>query len=251
MLLSLSCGWCGFAAGIPPIVAKARAYLGSDAALNAVTSVHYTGTLLTAGNSTAVIEIVFQKPYRQRITATSERPVPAAKAGDPATVEKTIEITALDDYDAWRRLQDAKDPTRWQLTLLDKDQIKRLRANTWENLAYYSGLEKAGVTAEPKGLATVGSVACEKVAFRHADDIVFLRYFDKATGRLMLTETEQGGSIREEGEIMVNGIRFPKKVVTTTRENGKELSITVTFDKITVNEVFPESLFVIPELSPK
>jgi hypothetical protein len=250
-LFSLSCACAGFGAELPPIVTKARAYLGTDAALAEVTSVHYTGTLLTADTTTAVIEIIFQKPFRQRITATSDHTVPGPKAGDPPVVEKTIEITALDDYDAWRRLQDAKDPTRWQLTLLDKDQIKRLRANTWENLAYYSHLEQAGVEAKSMGPATINGVACEKVAFRHADDIVFLRYFDKATGRLVLTETEQGGSIREEGEIMVNGIRFPKKVVTTTRENGKELSITVTFEKITLNEVFPESVFAIPELSHK
>jgi hypothetical protein len=251
VLFSLGCAWAGFAAELPPIVTKARAYLGSDAALAGVKSVHYTGTLVTAGNTSAVIEIIFQKPFQQRITATSERAVPAAKAGDPAVVEKTIEITALDDYDAWRRLQDATDSTRWQLTLLDKDQIKRLRANTWENLAYYNHLEQGGVEVKSMGPATVEGVACEKVAFRHADDIVFLRYFDKATGRLVLTETEQGGSIREEGEMIVNGIRFPKKVITTTRENGKELSITVTFEKISVNEVFPETLFAIPELSHK
>ena len=251
IVFSLSCAWAGFAAELPPIVTKARAYLGTDAALAGVNSVHYTGTLVTAGNTSAVIEIIFQKPFQQRITATSERTVPAAKAGDPAVVEKTVEITALDNYDAWRRLQDAKDSTRWQLTLLDKDQIKRLRANTWENLSYYSHLGQGGVEAKSMGPATVDGVACEKVAFRHAEDIVFLRYFDKATGRLVLTETEQGGSIREEGEIMVNGIRFPKKVITTTRDNGKELSITVNFDKITLNEAFPESLFAIPELSPK
>src|SRR5882724_1646919 len=221
-LFSLTCAVCGFAKEPPPIVAKARAYLGTDAALNAVKSVHYMGTLVTANSAsasgtTAMIEIIFQKPYQQRITATSEQSVPATKAGESSTIARTIEVTALDDYDAWRRVQDAKDPARWQITLLDKDQIKRLRANTWENLSYYSGLDRGGVRVESRGPASVGSVACEKVAFRHAENIVFLRYFDKATGRLVLTETEQGGSIREEGEIVVNGIRFPKKVITTTR----------------------------------
>jgi len=161
-LFSLTCAVCGFAKEPPPIVAKARAYLGTDAALNAVKSVHYMGTLVTANSAsasgtTAMIEIIFQKPYQQRITATSEQSVPATKAGESSTIARTIEVTALDDYDAWRRVQDAKDPARWQITLLDKDQIKRLRANTWENLSYYSGLDRGGVRVESRGPASVGS----------------------------------------------------------------------------------------------
>ncbi|MSU69535.1 MAG: hypothetical protein EXS39_01915 [Opitutaceae bacterium] len=227
----------------PAIVTKARAYLGSNAALDAVKSVHFTGSVTAADNSKAVIEIIFQKPYQQRITATTD---------------KNIETTALDNYDGWRRLQETKDSSRWQLTLLSKDQIKRLRANTWENLAYFSGMDRGGVKLEELGDATAEGVACRKVAFRHADDIVFFRYFDQATGRLVLTETETGGSIREEGEIMVNGIRFPKKVITASKErggkDGKEInsvSITVFFEKITLNEKFAASSFAIPAFSAK
>jgi hypothetical protein len=236
-LLALGCALAGARADTPAIVAKARAYLGSDAALNAVKSVHFTGSLIIADNNKAVVEIIFQKPYQQCITATTD---------------KNIETTALDNYDGWRRLQEIKDRTHWQLTQLNADQIKRLRANTWENLAYFSGMEKAGVRLEDLGDVTIEGAACRKIAFFHAENIVFYRYFERATGRLFLTETEAGGRIREEGEIMVKGIRFPKKVVTTTKDaSGKEVSITVTFDQITLNETFPQSLFAIPSLSSK
>jgi hypothetical protein len=187
----------------------------------------------------AVVEIIFQKPYQQRIVATSE--VKTATA-----TEQRLEITALDNYDGWHRVQDAKDPSRWRMDLLNKDQIKRLRANTWENLAFYRGLERRGGTIEDLGEANVGGTACYKLAFKHELGIVFIRYFDQATGRLVLTETEQGGSIREEGEIMADGIRFPRRIITTTKQaDGKERSVTVNFDKVTVNETFASTLFVV------
>jgi outer membrane lipoprotein-sorting protein len=84
------------------------------------------------------------------------------------------------------------------------------------------------------------------VAFIHPNNIVFTRWFDQKTGELLQTQTESGGLIREEGEIKVNGIRFPKKIVTTI--NGKSSSIT--FTKIQVNQSFPESLFEVPMPQP-
>jgi hypothetical protein len=225
------------------MIGKARAYLGQDAALNAVKSVHFTGVMSTIEDQAEgakpvdyVIEIIFQRPYQQRIVATSD---------------KRVEVTALDTYDAWRRVQDPKDPSRWRVDLLSKDQIKMLRANTWENLAFYRGLEGNGGQVDDLGSINVNGVDCQKLAFRHEPGIVFLRYFDKATGRLILTETGSGSTIREEGEIMAGGIRFPKKVITTTKQaDGKERSVTVNFDKVALNEVFADSLFAVPTFTP-
>ncbi len=246
-LLALSGALASARGDTAAVIAKARAYLGPDAALNAVKSVHYTGSLVTTEETPegpkpveAVVEIIFQKPYQQRIVATSEK-----KVGD--VVEQRIEITALDNFEAWHRVQDAKDVRRWNMDLLKGIEIKALRANTWENLSFYRGLELRGGTIEDLGEATVNGVACQKLAFRHEPGIAFVRYFDQATGRLVLTETEKGGSIREEGELMADGIRFPKKVITTTKQaDGKERSVTVNFEKVTVNEKFDGSLFVIP-----
>ncbi len=223
-----------------PIIAKARAYLGTEAALKAVKSIHYLGALTAADpadKTQVAIEIIFQAPFRQRITATSG---------------KGVEITALDNYDAWQRTQEPKDPARWSLQLLGKDQIKRLRANTWQNLAFFRGIEREGGKVVDQGAVTLDGVACRKIAFMHSDAIVFTRYFDQATGRLVLTETESGGSIREQGEIMVNGVRFPKTITNTSKlPDGGTQQINITFSKITLNETFPDSLFAIPSLSTK
>ena len=225
------------------VIAKARATVGSEAALAALTSIHYTGTLETTamdekGESKEVkvaIEIIFQKPYRQRIVATSEN---------------KIEITALDDYEGWQREQDPKDSARWRMTLLGKEQIQRLRANTWENLAFFRDIARGGGRVEDLGVATVDGKSCRKLSFVHGDNIVFLRYFDQGSGRLALTETENGVQIRELDEIVAGGLKFPRKIFTESKlSDGKARTVTITFDQITVNETFADSLFAVPPMS--
>src|SRR5438552_10159487 len=79
----------------PPIIAKARARVGSEAALESLKSIHFVGKLVTAdpGDATkelrADVELIFQKPDRQRITAT---------------YEKFVEATGLDSYEGWTRV---------------------------------------------------------------------------------------------------------------------------------------------------
>jgi hypothetical protein len=227
------------------VIAKARAYLGPDAMLEAVTSIHYVGTLAGEeivkdkdGKETrrpfkGTIDLIFQKPYYQRVTLVSY---------------KGTETTGLDDYEAWRRLEDATNSKRWSLMLLDKDQVRSQRANTWENMAFYRGIERRGGHVEDIGPVTVDGHACEKLAFVHEPGLTFYRYFDAATGQLILTETENGNLTREQGEIMANGVRFPKSLVSITKDpaTGRENTIVITLDKITLNENFPDSIFAVP-----
>ncbi len=226
------------AAAEPAMIAKARAYLGGDTVLSNVSSIHYQGKLFLAAADPAKapeevgVDIIFQKPDRQRSVLTAE---------------KRIEITALDGYEAWQKVEDPKDPTRWTMNLLGPDQIKSLRANAWENLSFFRGLEGRRGTIEDLGTVTADGVACRKLAFVHSPEVAFYRYFDEATGRLVLTETAQGESIREEGLIMAGGVKFPQTLVTTMRQpDGSALKITIRFEKITVNETFADSLFAVP-----
>lgn len=224
----------------PAIIDKARAFVGAEAALKRVTSIHYVGTLTTASpadptkQTRAALEIIFQKPNQQRIMATSDA---------------AVETTALDGYDGWQRIQDVKDSTKWRQTMLGSDQIKRLRANTWENLSFFRSGDSGGARIEDLGTKTVEGVACQEISFVHGPNIIFNRYFDLATGRLILTETEAGGTIREQGEMVVDGIRFPRSIVTTTKNaKGEMQSVTINFEKITLNENFPSATFAVPSL---
>lgn len=227
----------------PAIIAKARAYLGSEEALSSLKSLRFQGTLVTkdpenpAKETKVGMEIIFQKPFQQRMVVTSEN---------------TIETTALDGYDGWGRLQDAKDPSRIRQTIVTRDRLRRLRANTWENLAFYRDIEQAGGWVQEQGTAVIDGITCQKLAFIYASNIIFYRFIDPATGRLVHTETESGDTIREQGEMVVNGIRFPRALVTTSKDAaGRVQTATITFDKIEVNQPYPASVFTVPSFTSK
>ena len=227
----------------PEIIVKARAYLGSEAALGAVKSVHYSGTMVTANPADpgkpviVAIDIIFQSPYRQRTVRTTD------------TLVDTI---ALDSYDGWHRIEESKDPSRWRMQVLPTDQVKRQRAVVVENLSFFRGLERAGGKVLDLGSTQADGVACRKIAFIHSADVIFYRYFDEASGRLILSGTESGSTLREQGEILVKGIRFPRVIVNASKSaEGKDQTVTITFDSITVNESFPDSIFAIPSFAGK
>jgi hypothetical protein len=221
------------------ILDKARAYIGSENSISPVDSLRFIGALevVDAGQSsggTVRIEIIFQKPYRQRITATSDN---------------RSETTALDGYDAWQRVIGHEDSSRWEVNLLGPDQIKRLRANTFENLAFYRGLEQLGGRIDDLGEFSVDGVVCRKLAFVHGPGIVFTRSFELATGRLVLTETESGTQIREEGEIRAGDLHFPQRIITTNSlPDGNTRTIIVTFSSVEVNPLIDAIAFALPAL---
>jgi hypothetical protein len=240
-LLALALAASGAARGEPAVIGLARAYLGPDSTLDAIASIHYSGTLDRVDpdhpdNATAhaTIDLVIVKPYRQRQVIR----------GDKAT-----ETTVLDGYDAWVYLVDNTDPSKHALTWLSVAEIRGLRASTWENLYFYRGLKGEGAT-EDKGPATIDGIACERVDFSHGPDVVYERYFDRDTGRLVFTVRGKE-SIREAGEIRVDGIRFPKTVVSTRKTaSGKDLVSTVTFESIVLNEPQPAEVFAVPSAVP-
>jgi outer membrane lipoprotein-sorting protein len=228
-----------------PWIAKARAAVGDERALSQVKSIHFSGTLDTVERVQSeanpaetterpirlAIDIIFQKPYQQRLTLRSE---------------KVSRVTALDGYDGWmQRIPDISEPKKWILDFMPPAEIKRLRANTWENLNFYRGIEKRGGKVTFQGDASVEGRECVKINFAHDNDIYFTRYFDKSTGRLVKTETENGAEIREEGELTVDGLRFPRKLISKSPQG---IVTTITFEQVKVNETFPAEYFAFPDM---
>jgi hypothetical protein len=57
-------------------------------------------------------------------------------------------------------------------------------------------------------------------------------------------------TIRESGEIRVEGLRFPKTVVSVKKTaSGKDLVSTVTFGSVTLNEPVAAGAFAVPNLA--
>lgn len=222
------------------VIAKARAFLGGDAALDAVNSIHITGSIqisetpaAPAGPGPSSVEIIFQKPSHHLLVVRTPQ---------------YVETTCLDDYFAWRRVEPAGGGRIQNLTL-GVDATRRLRASAWENLHFYRAAALHDGEIIDEGTAQVDGVTCRKVLFRYGPGIDYLRYFDVATGRLVQTEMPPSGVIREEGEFIVSGVRFPRVLKThRTEPDGKTIVITVTFERIVLNETFPPSTFEQPLL---
>ncbi len=235
-------GACALAAALsaraePAVIGLARAYLGPDSTLDSIKSIHFVGSLDRTdpdhpeqGLEQAALDLIVIKPSRQR----------QVLRGKVAT-----ETTVLDGYDAWDYVQENADPSRHALKWLRAADVKGLQASTWENLYFFRGLPGEGAIVD-QGPATVDGVVCERVDFVHSPALVFQRFFDRDTGRLVYTVVGQE-TLRESGEIRVDGLRFPKKVVSSTKtKSGKELVSTVTFDSIVLNETPDPALFAVP-----
>jgi hypothetical protein len=209
------------------ILQRARAAVGPEMALQAVRSLRFSGVAQLEDGRRWDIEIVVRKPMQQRVSIV---------------MADRLQVTALSGYEGWLRLENLKNKSEWQLSVLDAHQVQRLRANTIENLAFFTEVEANGGTVTLLGEGEVNGVLCDMVSFSYIGGIQFIRYFNKANGRLLLSETESGGTIREIGEMVVRGVRFPKQIETNSPE-GKS---TLIFGEIAVNEEFPDSLFEMP-----
>jgi hypothetical protein len=223
----------------PAVLGLARSYLGPESTLEGITSIHFVGTLDRVdpdhpkeANTHATLDMVFEKPLRQRLEIHGT---------------KVSRTTVLDGYDAWDVLRSNADPAKVHLNFLPPAEIKTLRANTWENL-YFFRVPPWG-SEEDKGPATVDGIECERVDFVHDAGTTYARYFDRDTGRLVLT-MRGPETLRQVGEIVVDGIRFPKSVVSTAKTpSGAEVVSTVAFQSITLNELVPAGLFAAPSYS--
>jgi hypothetical protein len=220
----------------PAVIGLARAYLGPDSTLSGITSIHFIGTLdrvnpdQAAGPVHGSLDLIFVKPLRQRLVVRTE---------------KTTLTTVLDGYDAWDYVQDNADSTQFRLKWLPAVDVKNLRANTRENLYFFRGLEGEDAVVD-KGPATIDAIACERVDFTHGPGIVYERYFDRDTGRLVMT-ARGAEAIRESGEIRVDGLRFAKTIVSVTRlPSGKDVVSTVTFSSVALNEPVGPEVFSVP-----
>ncbi len=227
------------AAPADAVIARARAYLGTDKSLDAVRSIHYLGTIefrddrgKIVPEASGTMEMIVQKPAQHLNIRTTDR---------------MRETVGLDDLSGWQQVETLQPPLQRGMAILPPAQLRRLQAITFENLAFFHGLEARGGRVDLRGESTIDGKAVVALAFVHSPEVVFVRYFDKATGRLVMSEDPVGGQVREEGEIVVNGVRFPQRMRSAGRtQDGKPYTVTISFEKITVNETFPNERFAAP-----
>ncbi len=215
------------------IIATARQYLGREERINAIRTIQYIGRFeAPSDGSSGHIQIILSRPMKQR---------QVVEKGDD------LVVTVVDDYDGWRSSVNLQKPDILQLEILGSKELKRLRANTFENLSFFSGIRKQHGVVISKGRVRKDGRAANLLVFRYEDDLFFERYFDVETGELIATVTDQGLEMRELGEVIVEGVRFPDRVVSLI--NGEVVN-TIFFDEIKVNEEIDETAFEMPSFLP-
>ncbi len=211
------------------ILKKARSHIGDEVTLNKIESLRFQGKVTDSNGNKGTLEIAIQKPYQslQRLT-----------------INNSVTEFGLNDYEAWIKIYKVGDEANYGLVPANPDQLRRTRANAFENLTFFS--EKTGFfrKIEYLGKDIIDGAEVEKVKVKYGS-IFFDRYFDSRSGELVFTKIESGEGIKENGEMFVDGIRFPESV--TTILDGQQRSF-VQFDLIEVNPVLEDSLFQQPPL---
>ena len=126
---------------------------------------------------------------------------------------------------------------------LKKGLANFVNRNIWPTELFFEfDARKKRYSLHPQDSRNAFTAAFMYLATQMISDI---RNFKVSTGQLLLTEIETGELIRESGEIEVDGIRFPKTLVSLI--DGEEVH-RIEFDLIEVNPELNESLFTQPAL---
>ena len=220
------------------VLARARAALGPEPALDAVQSISYIGRVelderggKEPHQSTGTMELTVLKPNRQRLVQV---------------LDGIREIIGINETEGWHRTEPVGQPFRARVTLLDRAMTRRMQAYAFENLSFYRGLEKLGGRVELRNETGFAGHPAVEVAFIHPDGVTFLNTFDIQTGKLLQTVTDDGITIQEEGEVRSGGIVFPHKVTSVQQfRDGRTRTIVVTFDEIRVNPKIDPASFLV------
>ncbi len=214
-------------------LAKARTYIGGEAAVNAVQSVTYVGNVVDAdGNVMGPIKLVLKKPRFQRIEIT---------------LNGVQDVTGVNEFEAWMQRTDLATGER-MVAAMPYERVQNLYITAIENLFFFKGPEHfRGAVIEDGGVMEREKRQVRKITARYPTGLFFTRYFDVKTGELLGTETADGVLLVEDGKLPASGVKFPKSV--KTYHEGK-LVRTVVFEKITVNDVLSDELFEFPKMKP-
>jgi len=215
---------------VKEVLSFARSYLGDEASLNAVESLRFAGEFSYGEGQVGKIEILMEKPCHQLQVMH--------------TGESVIEV-GLDDIEAWKKTYREGSPDKFRLLMAQLVELKRLRANCFENLNFYSTKRIPGRRIDYLGKVEVDGIEAHQVRFSYGS-VSFTRHFDVETGQLVMTRLENGEEIREDGEIEVAGIRFPKKLITRSADGDINI---ITFKTIEVNPEIDDTIFEVPSLT--
>jgi hypothetical protein len=222
-----------FAAGpkVRAIVERARATVGTEAALDALVTLQMSGWIEPAESKmpSATILIISRKPCSQRLEVK---------------VDDMVETTILDgDSGCIIRSNLNDQEKRSQIRTMTDEELKRVAFSTRQFFSFYGADFKSGERIQYQGIEQRRGVRCHKLLYSYPDGISTTRYFAVNDDTLVSTITDKGVESVEVGERIIDGIKFPKRV---EYYEGNKMLHTVVISQVEVNKPLKASIFTIP-----
>ncbi len=218
---------------IDATIELARSQLGDVERLDSIKSITFEGSLLYSSGDSGTIDMIYQKPMHQKLVAV---------------INDNKEVSALDDTEGWISYYKVGIDQSLGMEIFDATRVLMMQAAVREALGFYKRPTHRGGRVTYDGRETVKDVDCVVLIYHHGEGLGYVRYFDAATGKLIKTVDAKGVEYFEEGEIMVEGVRFPKKLVTTFSTALGPQTMEFTYSKITLDKKYNRSVFKIPSL---
>jgi len=219
---------------IDEIIQKARALRGSEADLKKVKSLAFKGSMLYGTGETGSIELIYKKPYYHHLSSV---------------VGTELEVSALDDSEAWLKSAHAATPDNWSLLILEADQVFNMRAKVGETLNFFARPTTRGSEVTYEGVEEIDGRSCHALLYYYGSGIWNLHYFDRETGDLVKIVNNKGIEFFEKGETIVDGVRFPKKLISVFYTERGRGTMEMSYTSVRVNEEYDKDLFAMPSVT--
>jgi outer membrane lipoprotein-sorting protein len=217
------------------IIAQARAKLGPETKLTAVKTLLFEGKSFDKdAKPVGIVQLQYKLPNKRReYVLRNDR-----------TLEVILGTDGIEGFVTTRNLNSGEQRIRPAEGYEVKTYLDQFLADT----EFYAPPKRGQVTYV--GEARQQGKTCHALEYKYPGGLIFKRFFDKGTLLLVATEiyaentpADNRRLLVEEGELIVDGIRFPKK--TTVYTAGKKESH-VEFTQVKINENIPDSVFAFP-----
>ncbi len=219
---------------VPPsageIVARARALLGEESALEDLVTLQITGRILPAAPEMPEAQVLLtaRRPLSQRLEVR---------------IDDIVETTILNGRRSCMIRANASLDDSHQMRPLSPREAERLRLSTVNLFSFYRPDARGGESLDYGGIVLHRGVRCHRLLYTCPDGSSTTRYFAVSDNRLVSVRNCRGIETVESGGKSAGGIRFPEKIESF--QDGRLLH-TFLLDQIRVNKPLRAGIFTVP-----
>lgn len=216
--------------GVSDVIDRARATIGSEAALDALVTLEFVGRLEPDDPEmpSATLLIIARKPLSQRLEVK---------------VDDIVETTILDGNRGCI-IRSNLNAEASQMRDLTEPELKRVIYSTRQFFNFYRPDFKNGEKVSLVGTETYRNTRCHKLLYEYPNGLKTYRYFSVADDTLVSTISENGLESVGNGSQTVEGITFPERI--EYYEGDRKLH-TIVLDAVEVNKPLTAGIFNIPD----